>query len=502
MFFRRIQETPITLALFTIHLILYGLMSWQNSGGETILLSTLSVDVIEGFGAQRNPLIWEGQIFRLGTAAFLHGGIWHLLFNNLALYNLGIILEKLLGSAGFAVLYFLALIAGNVATLLFVTPMAISVGASGAIMGLAGALCLFLWLDIKGRFLRTTRSNRRFFFFLVALNLVIGELFPVINNQAHLGGFVAGICFAFFFWSRLPFYRNLRTYGNALFLGSGVLLAIGLVQGLKPEGTYAWHMYRGSIAFTQGKASTAQREINKALRQERNPQALKMLGKIYEQTQSWGEAAAIYQELRQHTPKDPLLAISLIEALTHIGKTQQADRIIQEMQKTMQGKSYAETFTAMMFAVRNRTAEALRLYQALLTKYPNKAVFHNAYAWTLLTAKQKRFRQPKLALQHAKLARLHHVGCSAAILDTLAVAYAANHKHKRALDVLRKAYSCPDALDIRIHLARQERKFTKQQKTKTNSTSKPNTIHVRKPQKTKPNTTNINSKTNTPSNLR
>ena len=64
-----------------------------------------------------NPDIWNGDYYRLFVSALLHGAWFHVIIDNIALYSLGRLLEQLLGSTAFFMLYILALLAGNVASL-------------------------------------------------------------------------------------------------------------------------------------------------------------------------------------------------------------------------------------------------------------------------------------------------------------------------------------------------------------------------------------------------
>ncbi|WP_317846077.1 rhomboid family intramembrane serine protease [Nocardiopsis quinghaiensis] len=150
--------------------------------------------------AGASPLVWEfamlglGQVegtllgvvadewYRLITAAFLHGSIFHLLFNGYAMYILGTQLERWLGHGRFLALWVLGALAGSVLSLL-VAPNQFSVGASGAIFALFGAVFVI------GRRLRL---DLRMVGVLLAVNLVLTFVVPNISWTAHIGGLVAG----------------------------------------------------------------------------------------------------------------------------------------------------------------------------------------------------------------------------------------------------------------------------------------------------------------------
>ncbi len=142
--------------------------------------------VLIAFGAKVNELIQAGQVWRLLSSAFLHIGIFHLIFNLYALYSLGSLAEKLMGHSRYLFLYLLSGVGGSLASYFF-SP-AISAGASGAIFGLLGALVVYclkfprLWNSGLGTNL----------IMVIVINLVFGLSQPGIDNYAHLGGLFTG----------------------------------------------------------------------------------------------------------------------------------------------------------------------------------------------------------------------------------------------------------------------------------------------------------------------
>jgi rhomboid protease GluP len=132
----------------------------------------------------------EGEWYRLITAGFLHAGLTHLLFNALALYTLGTPFEALYGKVRYALLLLGSLIAGSYASITFNADNQVSVGASGAIFGLFGAL-----LVVRKRL----GADMRSIFTLLAINAVIAIAIPNIDWRAHLGGLAGGVLIATIF---------------------------------------------------------------------------------------------------------------------------------------------------------------------------------------------------------------------------------------------------------------------------------------------------------------
>ena len=129
------------------------------------------------------PLVTSGEWWRLISAGFLHGSIIHLLFNVYILWVIGSQLESIVGNIKFIIIYFVSLLGGSVASYLFSPFGSYSIGASGAIFGLMGAML------VVGRKRNLDISQITT---LVAINVVIGFVLSGIDWRAHLGGLAAG----------------------------------------------------------------------------------------------------------------------------------------------------------------------------------------------------------------------------------------------------------------------------------------------------------------------
>jgi membrane associated rhomboid family serine protease len=174
---------PATYVLLAVIGLFFAAM--ELSGGSS------STRVLVRFGALVTPLVLAGQWWRLVSAAFLHIGWTHLLFNAWALYIYGPLVERLYGPARFLTIYLLAALAGDALSLPFVG--GISAGASGAIFGLFGAT-ISLVIRHRRNLPATIREPLlRNAVAVVALNAVLSVAVAGINLYAHAGGFVAGL---------------------------------------------------------------------------------------------------------------------------------------------------------------------------------------------------------------------------------------------------------------------------------------------------------------------
>ena len=153
------------------------------------------------FGAKYRPAIEGGQWWRLVTAGFLHGGLFHILMNSWVLFDLGAQVEQIYGARRLLVFYFAATVCGFAASSWW-SP-SLSVGASAGLFGLIGAMIALgvryktsMGLAIRGLYIRWALYG-------LAFGLLPGLR---IDNAAHIGGLVAGFGCAYL--SGLPSVRD------------------------------------------------------------------------------------------------------------------------------------------------------------------------------------------------------------------------------------------------------------------------------------------------------
>lgn len=159
--------------------------------------SVLSVDsaTLINMGAMFAPMMNSpADLYRLVTPMFLHVDIEHLLFNMLALYSVGIMLEGVLGRWNYLLLYFIAGITGNLAC--YVTSMVsgelvISAGASTSIFGLFVAAALLGVLSKNGR--NVLMEYSKGFLGVILFNIIYSLLVPGVSIAGHMGGAIGGL---------------------------------------------------------------------------------------------------------------------------------------------------------------------------------------------------------------------------------------------------------------------------------------------------------------------
>jgi membrane associated rhomboid family serine protease len=207
-------DIPATMVLIALNALVFLAQWFQGvnvSGG-------LSGSSIASDGGVLAAPVADGEWWRLVTAGFIHAGIAHLLFNMWALWFLGGILERLIGSGRMLAIYGAAVLWGSAGALLF-SPDALTVGASGGVFGLMAALLVLS----QQRGMEAMGSSIGF---LLLLNLGITFAIPGISIGGHLGGLVGGAAAAF---ALSGLGRGSMDYGrlNSLVLGLTTAIIVG-----------------------------------------------------------------------------------------------------------------------------------------------------------------------------------------------------------------------------------------------------------------------------------
>lgn len=183
------KNNTLTLALIGINIVVFIV---------SVILSRNIFDidyrVLLIMGAKFGPFIEYGQYWRLITCMFLHGGLIHIFCNMYSLYYVGSQIEVLYGRKKYLLIYFISGIGSSLFSYIM-SPFSISVGASGAIFGLLGAMFIYLVKERK-RFVKGVIGN---LVFVILINIYIGLSLNNIDNYAHIGGLIVGCILSFIF---------------------------------------------------------------------------------------------------------------------------------------------------------------------------------------------------------------------------------------------------------------------------------------------------------------
>jgi len=211
----------VTKSLIAINVAIYLIGAAQgaglnNPGGK--LFAKLWLD---------GPDVAHGDWWRLITAAFLHASPLHIGFNMLALWWFGAPVEQYLGRARFIGLYLAAGLAGSAGAL--IQTQGVTVGASGAIFGILGAMVILEW-QMTGRLGGNAMT-------LIVINLALSFALANVSIGGHIGGLIGGVLatLAFARWGR----------GHAAFGKLGVGGIAGLVAVAVVSVAIAYWQVRG-----------------------------------------------------------------------------------------------------------------------------------------------------------------------------------------------------------------------------------------------------------------
>jgi rhomboid protease GluP len=218
------MPSTATSVLVAANILLYAI-SWyltQIAGSATAgagsMWGGINGEVLVRLGAKFGPLIYAGEWWRLVTAMFLHAGLLHIGFNLWCLFDLGPEVESLLSTPKFIVLYLVTGIAGFLLSLWW-SPFSISIGASGAVLGLIGILIGASFHH--GHLGKEYRSQ----LWRWVIYIFIFGLFFSVDNAAHIGGLAAGALLGYFIPEGEPSTRAGENFWNTLALISILVIA-------------------------------------------------------------------------------------------------------------------------------------------------------------------------------------------------------------------------------------------------------------------------------------
>src|ERR1700686_2085363 len=185
---RQSSSMAVTQAIFGINIAVFVVMLLS---GVSMLDNSSGQDLVR-WGANFGPLTVSGQWWRLLTCVFIHGGLLHIAFNMWCLWDLGRRAESVYGHWTFAAVYLITGLAASLASL-FWNPVVLSVGASGAIFGIAGALVSSFYLGAFSLPRAALTGTLRSVVMFVGYSLFFGAIIAHTDNAAHIGGLLMGL---------------------------------------------------------------------------------------------------------------------------------------------------------------------------------------------------------------------------------------------------------------------------------------------------------------------
>src|SRR5207253_46331 len=221
---RSYRVNAVTMALIAVNVVVFlaELAAGGNVNGTGNWIfehGALVSSAVYGNGAQAG--VAHGEWWRLITAAFLHYGPFHLAINMYSLFFAGTLLEQVIGRWRFALLYVGSGIAGSAGAIL-ISPDSVTVGASGAIFGILGALFV---LERKGSIMTGGQVAG-----LIVLNLIFTFAVSNISVGGHVGGLIGGVVLMWLF------VHTRRSAAQSIAATAAVVVASVIVAYAKVRG--------------------------------------------------------------------------------------------------------------------------------------------------------------------------------------------------------------------------------------------------------------------------
>jgi len=212
------------LVVYAAMVVLNGGIISRDAAGNRVggLMFGFSIDVLIRCGASFPNYVAHGQSWRLVTAMFLHGGVIHVAFNVIVLFQLGRLSELYFDARRTFVIFFISGFVGMAASC---SAGKFSVGASGAVMGLAGGILAKARFSGGGLDRVILSSVGRW----VVIILILGFLVPRVDWIGHLVGLMAGAAVGYFLIREGGIRPRVHL---ALFWASVVVTLVSVVLGL------------------------------------------------------------------------------------------------------------------------------------------------------------------------------------------------------------------------------------------------------------------------------
>jgi membrane associated rhomboid family serine protease/tetratricopeptide (TPR) repeat protein len=447
-----------TIILLVVNFLFFALEIFAGGSDNTQVLLNL--------GASYGPYLRRGEYWRLVMPMFLHGGWLHILGNCYCLYILGPILERVYGYGRYLTIYVAAGVGG--AFLSMVVSRNVSVGASGAIFGIAGAMLVTGYVHRDAVPPRWGRAFGRGMIPFIVLNLALGFSMHGIDNWGHLGGLAIGVLLAFL----IPPPRHDFPYGEIAEPPSQAIVALPLAIVILAMAATANH-YRviqsmdrllaegaryGSTHQYDREFQSFQQALRLAPREE---QPHEVMGTYYLTQRKYDQAIQEFQEAVRLTEGDeqPRLELGLAYQLKgDLQKSQQIfEAVLGKNPQTAKGKKLLagnQALLADLYAKQGLYSDAIKTYQQALRLAPDFAEAHNNLAWLYATCEDPKYRDPKAALDHAQRAVKLTEWKDGNSIDTLAEAHYANGDFLQAVEIEKKALALgPDSKELQEHMA-------------------------------------------------
>jgi membrane associated rhomboid family serine protease/Flp pilus assembly protein TadD len=382
------------------------------------------------FGANYGPFTLSGQWWRLLTYMFLHNGVFHVAMNMWCLWNLGTLCESLYGRWTYAAIYVITGIAAGLASVAW-HPGVLSVGASGAIFGLAGALIASFYFGEFSLPKVAISGTLRSLLFFVGFNVLFGTLSPGIDNGAHGGGLVSGLILGTLIARLAPEHdKPLRRAGVLLFM---VLIVAGSAVGVQRWRGSTMHFER-SLMDSGKSVDRMIAELQKRVQQNpQDPSAHYALAHAYFTKGRFSEGEDELKRVLDLEPQNTKALLDMGAAYLSQDQPKQAQEEFSKLLTQEPNNANAHVGLGMALADQNNHEPAINEYKAALRLAPNaRTVYYR------MGVSQAHLKQYDDAIASYSKER-EQSGDDAELENALAEAYGAKGMQQQAQEARNKA---------------------------------------------------------------
>ncbi|QUR95454.1 rhomboid family protein [Macrococcoides canis] len=302
--------SPLTYLMMLLNVIIFIFTSiWQH---------THKVELIIDKGGLTHFNFVHGDYYRIFTSIFIHFDLQHLLYNMMSLFVFGKLVEYLYTRWQYLCIYFIGGIIGNLISLTF-DNVSISVGASGAICALIGALMSYLVFSGKfeKKFLVQT-------FIGILIFLIASAIFENVNHYAHFGGLFGGLFIASMFF----IYRFNKKYFYYMALGLIVILGLLVINIFSEREHHIYNEYAKQYLL-EGKDSESIDIIRKTIdKGYQNDETYVLYGLWKTKDESLSNGLLVWLDALKKYPDSEQLNFQLALAYRAMDDYQKAEKYI------------------------------------------------------------------------------------------------------------------------------------------------------------------------------
>jgi membrane associated rhomboid family serine protease/Tfp pilus assembly protein PilF len=281
------------------------------------MLSGPSGQALLGWGANFGPLTITGQWWRLLTCLFVHGSLLHIAFNMWCLWDLGRLAESVYGHWTFTLVYLICGASASIGSLVWHTPVPVpSVGASGAIFGIAGALLTSFYLGEFSLPRAAVSVMLRNIGIFIGANLFLGGMIGGTDNAAHIGGLIMGLILGALIARVAPDQNDIVKRIGVLLVGTA-MVGGGILWLQHSSMAIRSHTALASAYVAKKDYANAAAEMQRVITlNPRDENAYFRLGLIYLEQKDWTKAQETYLQLLKLNPNSADGHVGLASALS------------------------------------------------------------------------------------------------------------------------------------------------------------------------------------------